>query len=196
ELPLLNPPALANPSLFAALPSCQMGPTPRTLGVKIDGILRRPPFEEGSTGGLLDEGSQMEKRKVVCGLLAASLLGLSAASGQSAGFARLFYAQSSVGQIQLFRGGRGGPGWGGGRGWRGGPGWRGPWRGPPGWAGRPYWFARPWVRRPYYGTIIAGVALGTLITVAAVGAVPPRPAANLFWYWADPAGRRGYWDYC
>jgi hypothetical protein len=83
-------------------------------------------------------------------------------------------------------------------GWRGGPGWRGasPWRGPPGWTGRPYWYGRPWVARPYYGTIIAGVALGTLITVAAVGYVPPRPAPNLCWYWADPYGNRGYWDYC
>ena len=83
-------------------------------------------------------------------------------------------------------------------GWRGGPGWRGaaPWRGPVGWTGRPYWFGRPWVARPYYGTIIAGVALGTLITVAAVGYVPARPAPNLCWYWADPYGNRGYWDYC
>jgi hypothetical protein len=83
-------------------------------------------------------------------------------------------------------------------GWRGGPGWRGapPWRGPAGWTGRPYWFGRPWARRPYYGTIIAGVALGTLITVAAVGYVPARPAPNLCWYWADPYGNRGYWDYC
>jgi hypothetical protein len=80
--------------------------------------------------------------------------------------------------------------------WRGGPGFRGAWRGPPGWRGRPYWYSRPWVRRPYYGTVIAGVALGTLITVAAVGAVPPRPAPNLCWYWADPYGNRGYWDYC
>ena len=72
------------------------------------------------------------------------------------------------------------------------PGWR---RGPA-WRGRPYWFARPWVRRPYYGTVVAGVALGALITVAAVGAVPPRPAPNLCWYWADPYRNRGYWDYC
>src|SRR5215510_10053462 len=37
------------------------------------------------------------------------------------------------------------------------------WRGGPrhGWRGRPYWYARPWVRRPYYGRIVAGVALGT-----------------------------------
>jgi len=45
-------------------------------------------------------------------------------------------------------------------------------------------------------TIVAGVALGTLITVAAVGAVPPRPAPNLCWHWSDPYGHRGYWDYC
>lgn len=83
-------------------------------------------------------------------------------------------------------------------GWRGGPGWRGaaPWRGPVGWTGRPYWSGRPWVARPYYGTIIAGVALGTLITVAAVGYVPARPAPNLCWFWADPYGNSGYWDYC
>jgi hypothetical protein len=83
-------------------------------------------------------------------------------------------------------------------GWRGDPGWRGApaWRGPRGWTGRPYWSGRPWVRRPYYGTIIAGVALGTLITVAAVGYVPQRPAPNLCWYWADPYGNTGYWDYC
>jgi hypothetical protein len=83
-------------------------------------------------------------------------------------------------------------------GWNGQPGWRGArhWHGPPGWAGRPYWHGRPWVRRPYYGTIVAGVALGTLITVAAVGYVPRRPAPDLCWYWADPYGQRGYWDYC
>ena len=77
-------------------------------------------------------------------------------------------------------------------GWRGAPAWHGP----RGWAGRPYWHGRPWVRRPYYGTIFAGVALGTLITVAAVGAVPRRPHPDLCWYWADPYGNRGYWDYC
>jgi hypothetical protein len=68
--------------------------------------------------------------------------------------------------------------------------------GSPGFYGRPNWFARPWVRRPYYGTIVGGVALGTLITVASVGAVPPRPGPNLCWHWADPYGHRGHWDYC
>jgi hypothetical protein len=72
------------------------------------------------------------------------------------------------------------------------------WRGGPhhGWRGRPYWHARPWVRRPHYGRIVAGVALGTLITVAVVGSVPRRPAPDLCWYWADPYRDRGYWDYC
>jgi hypothetical protein len=73
--------------------------------------------------------------------------------------------------------------------WRHGPGnW--------GWRGRPYWYARPWGYRPYYGRVIAGVALGTIIGVAVVGAVPPRPAPDLCWYWADRYRDRGYWDYC
>jgi hypothetical protein len=119
--------------------------------------------------------------------LALSFLSLDSSASHGAIYARpsaIADPNSSLEQIQFFPG------------WRGGPGWRGPWRGPPGWRGRPYWFARPWVRRPYYGTIVAGVALGTLVTVAALGAVPPRPAPNLCWYWADPDGRRGYWDYC
>ena len=59
---------------------------------------------------------------------------------------------------------------------------------------RPYY--RRWVRRPYFGTVIGGVALGTIVAAAAVGAAPPPPAPNLCWYWADPTGTRGYWDYC
>lgn len=55
---------------------------------------------------------------------------------------------------------------------------------------RPY---RAWVRRPYYGTYVAGVALGTIL---AVTSVPVAPAPNLCWYWANPAMTRGYWDYC
>ena len=67
---------------------------------------------------------------------------------------------------------------------------------PRGYYGRPYWYARPWNARPYYGTIIGGVALGALVTAAAIGYVPPRPAPNLCWYWADADGVQGYWDYC
>ena len=52
---------------------------------------------------------------------------------------------------------------------------------------------RPWVRRPYFGTIVGGVALGTLI---AATAVPVVPAAGLCWYWADPSQTQGYSDPC
>jgi hypothetical protein len=58
------------------------------------------------------------------------------------------------------------------------------------------WYVRGWRHRPYYGTVIAGVALGTIIGVTAVGVAPPPPAGNLCWYWTDPAKNRGYWDYC
>lgn len=56
---------------------------------------------------------------------------------------------------------------------------------------RPY---RKWYKRPYYGTVIGGVALGTILGAAAYSAVAPAP--NLCWYWADPYRTRGYWDYC
>jgi hypothetical protein len=52
---------------------------------------------------------------------------------------------------------------------------------------------RPWARRSYFGTVVAGVTLGTLI---AVTAAPPPPASNLCWYWTTPAHNQGYWDYC
>lgn len=56
---------------------------------------------------------------------------------------------------------------------------------------------RPWVRRPYFGTIVGGIALGTLVTVAVVGAAPAyAPAPGLCWYWADPSLTTGFWDYC
>lgn len=56
---------------------------------------------------------------------------------------------------------------------------------------------RPWYRRPYFGTIVGGVALGTILTVAAVGVAPAYPPADgLCWYWADPSQTTGYWDYC
>jgi hypothetical protein len=56
---------------------------------------------------------------------------------------------------------------------------------------RPY---RHWNKRPYYGTVIGGVALGTILGAAAYSAVAPAP--NLCWYWADPSMSQGYWDYC
>ena len=55
---------------------------------------------------------------------------------------------------------------------------------------------RSWVRRPHYGSIIAGIALGTIVAAAVAGVVPPPPRPDLCWYWADRAYRTGYWDYC
>ena len=52
---------------------------------------------------------------------------------------------------------------------------------------------RPWVGRPYFGTVIGGVALGTVI---AATAVPVPPADNLCWIWTTSARTQGYWDYC
>jgi hypothetical protein len=55
---------------------------------------------------------------------------------------------------------------------------------------------RHWYHRPYYGNFVAGVALGTILTVGAIGVAPVAPASNLCWYWSDPAMVSGYWDYC
>jgi hypothetical protein len=56
---------------------------------------------------------------------------------------------------------------------------------------------RGWHRRPYYGRVIGGIALGTLLAGSAYYAyagAPPAP--GLCWYWADRYERQGYWDYC
>jgi hypothetical protein len=56
---------------------------------------------------------------------------------------------------------------------------------------------RRWHRRNYYGTIIGGIAIGSLLAGSAYYAyagAPPAP--GLCWYWADPYERQGYWDYC
>jgi hypothetical protein len=52
---------------------------------------------------------------------------------------------------------------------------------------------RPWVRRPYYGTVVAGITLGTII---AATAIPPAPSSEVCWYWSNSPHTRGYWDYC
>ena len=52
---------------------------------------------------------------------------------------------------------------------------------------------RPWVRRPYFGTVVGGVALGTVI---AATTAPVAPAPNLCWVWTSSAQTQGYWDYC
>jgi hypothetical protein len=55
---------------------------------------------------------------------------------------------------------------------------------------------RGWVARPYFGTTVAGVVLGSIITAAAVGVVPTSPDPSVCWYWTDQARAQGYWAYC
>lgn len=57
---------------------------------------------------------------------------------------------------------------------------------------RPY---RAWNRRPYYGRVVAGVTVGTVLVVSA-SRVPVQPDPDLCWYWSNNAMTRGYWDYC
>jgi hypothetical protein len=68
----------------------------------------------------------------------------------------------------------------------------------PGGAVRPPYYGgavavRPWTPYPYYGAVVAGVTLGTVIAATA----PPRPPSpSLCWFWTSPAQNQGYWDYC
>jgi hypothetical protein len=55
---------------------------------------------------------------------------------------------------------------------------------------------KPWSRKPYYGTIVAGVALGSVVAATAYGLSPTSPSSNLCWNWADNSMAQGYWDYC
>jgi hypothetical protein len=52
---------------------------------------------------------------------------------------------------------------------------------------------RSWVRRPYYGTVVAGVTLGTIV---AATTAPAAPSSEVCWYWANSGHTRGYWDRC
>ncbi len=52
---------------------------------------------------------------------------------------------------------------------------------------------RPWVQRPYFGTVVGGIALGSVI---AATAAPTPPADNLCWVWTSTEHTQGYWDYC
>lgn len=56
---------------------------------------------------------------------------------------------------------------------------------------------RKWHRRPYYGYIIGGIALGSILAASYYYdyAYEP-PAPGLCWFWADPSEQSGYWDYC
>jgi hypothetical protein len=120
----------------------------------------------------------MDKYWIAGAIAAVGMLAFAPTSSQAAVFARpaALPAMAAAAVVTPVQHWRGGPRFYGGRGG--------------------YWHHRPWVRRPYYGRIVAGVALGTIIGVAVVGAVPRRPAPDLCWYWVDPYRTRGYWDYC
>jgi hypothetical protein len=45
---------------------------------------------------------------------------------------------------------------------------------------------RPWVKKPHYGQVVAGVALGTIVVASGAGVVPVAPAPHLCWYWTNP----------
>lgn len=57
---------------------------------------------------------------------------------------------------------------------------------------RPVPPVRPW----YWGRVVAGVTIGTIVTVAAVNSVPRAPSPELCWFWSDASKTRGYWSYC
>lgn len=50
-------------------------------------------------------------------------------------------------------------------------------------------------RGAYWGAVVAGVTLGTIIVVAA-NAAPPPPSPDLCWTWTNAARTHGYWYYC
>ena len=137
----------------------------------------------------------MRMTKISGGLLVAGILALTSASSASA--ATLSTASSGTGTAvaaassMVHQAGK--------KGW-GPQGW-----GPPGivvrpgpraYVGRPVVVVRPWVRRPYYGELVAGIALGTIVAVAVANAMPPPPEPGLCWYWTNPGRTHGYWDYC
>ncbi|MEH2528442.1 MULTISPECIES: hypothetical protein [unclassified Bradyrhizobium] len=55
---------------------------------------------------------------------------------------------------------------------------------------------RPWVPRPYFGTVVGGIALGTIVAATVAGTTPVAPAPNMCWFWVDSSQVQGYWDYC
>lgn len=55
---------------------------------------------------------------------------------------------------------------------------------------------RPWHRKHYFGRVVAGVVIGSIVYTAIAGSVPTPPAPGLCWFWTDRSQTRGYWDYC
>ena len=57
---------------------------------------------------------------------------------------------------------------------------------------RPVPAARPW----YWGRVVAGVTIGTIIVASAVAVAPKPPSPELCWFWSDSTKTKGYWNYC
>jgi hypothetical protein len=57
---------------------------------------------------------------------------------------------------------------------------------------RPIPTVRPW----YWGSVVAGVTIGTIIAVSVAKTVPPAPSPELCWYWTSASKTKGYWSYC
>lgn len=57
---------------------------------------------------------------------------------------------------------------------------------------RPIPAVRPW----YWGRVVAGVTIGTIIVASAVAVAPKPPSPELCWYWSDSTKTKGYWNYC
>jgi hypothetical protein len=58
------------------------------------------------------------------------------------------------------------------------------------------WPVTPWAWKPYFGTVVAGATLGSIISVTTAGAAPRAPASNVCWYWTEQSQTKGYWSYC
>ena len=51
-------------------------------------------------------------------------------------------------------------------------------------------------RHKYYGRIIGGVVIGSILAASAFYAYSSPPEDGLCWYWTNSSRERGYWDYC
>lgn len=52
------------------------------------------------------------------------------------------------------------------------------------------------VRRRHAGRVVAGIVLGTVLSVAVAGQIPPPPSPDLCWFWSGGSRTDGYWYYC
>lgn len=57
-------------------------------------------------------------------------------------------------------------------------------------------FVKPHKKHKYYGRLIGGVVLGTILAASVFYAYDLPPEEGLCWYWVNSDRERGYWDYC